>query len=579
MFQNPKLKKIFSERNLFILFSIANLIPVCLTKYIGSLDGPQHLYASNIIAQLWKGNEIYQQFYLFNPLIVGNVLGNFTIAFFNLFTQAWLAEKLFLIICLTLFATGFRYLVISIKGKSDYITLLIFPFSYHALFMLGYYNYSIAIAGLFFALGYWIRKRNNLHFKEVLTTLFLFTITYYSHVFVFAMLLFLIGLITTYYFIEDLAIKDKGAIIKYIKSASIAIICATPGLILTYLYLTNVPNISPSNGTITEFNHWEYIMNLKMLIGYDHKAEGPFTRMLFYLLLFLFSTAILLRIYKLASEIKTPTTILKSFINKNDIWLVFGFILFILYIFLPNHMSMPVRVSILFLYIVILWIALQDFPFSLSFLSIGLIIYLGISIKTIHLKYLRPLSATIEDIHSIESYIPANELIITSNYSDNWILYHFQNYIGVDKPIIDIKSPACSKAFAVNWNDKKRPFTFVGAKNAAYFSGIGNSPYNSPAMIAKYIVVMGFNQFQRIDPDDNLNQIIKRDYQLVHVSEHKNVGLYRFSAGKQINEYRTTLINNPGSVKLLKEKAKEYNIPFETALLRDALWMYDNNNE
>jgi hypothetical protein len=65
------------EAKLFYLFSILNLIPIFLVKYFGSIDAPQHLYISNVIGELWRSNELFEQFFKFNNIIVGNWISHF----------------------------------------------------------------------------------------------------------------------------------------------------------------------------------------------------------------------------------------------------------------------------------------------------------------------------------------------------------------------------------------------------------------------------------------------------------------------------------------------------------------------
>ncbi|MHC1776774.1 MAG: hypothetical protein AB9834_15335 [Lentimicrobium sp.] len=574
---NLTLKSVFSEKNLFILFSIANIIPVCLTSFIGSLDGPQHLYVSNIIVQLIKGNESYQQFYLMNQPIIGNVLGNYILALFNLFLPAWLAEKIFIITYLVSLTYGFRYLVISIKGSSGYLTLLIFPFSYHLLFMMGYYNFSLSIAIMFISLGFWIRHHKKFTLKSTLISFFLFTLTYYTHVFVFAFLLLIIGFHTTYNFVVDMSNKEKQAFKKYVTRAGIALACAIPGLIFSYLYLSRIPEIDPSGAATNEFAHWKNLFDLKILIGFVDYEEVLYTRILFITLLTLCLWIIAKRFLFIIKQYRAGTRHSGNFFELDDFWMGIAFVFLGLYIYFPNNMSFSFRITVLLLYIIILWIAVQDFNPKHAILPIAVILYCGISLRTVYVKYQRPLDRQITEIQSIERLIPENTLIMTANYSDNWILYHVQNYIGTEKPIIDIRSPAVSELFAVNWNHKKRPFTFVGAKESGIFSGLWNNPENSPVMIAQYVAVIDYVQFLRFSDEDNVKKILARDYQVLYVSKSRFVALFKFNAGEKVRAYQTWLENKPNSVKLLKEKAAKSNIPYETFLQKDALWLYDQS--
>lgn len=571
------LKSVLSERNLFILFSIANLIPVCLTSFIGSLDGPQHLYVSNIIAQLWKGNESYQQFYLMNQPIIGNVMGNYMLAICNLFLPAWLAEKMFIITYLVALTSGFRYLVISIKGSSGYLTLIIFPFSYHLLFMMGYYNFSLAIAIMFISIGYWLRYYKNFTLKRILILFLLFTITYYTHVFVFAFLLLIIGFQTTYNFVVEIGNKEKQVVKKYLKRAGIALACAIPGLFFSYLYLSKLPVMNPSGITTNEFAHWKNLFDLKILIGFVDYEEVLYTRILFITLMVLCIWIIAKRILLLIKQFRAGTRHSFNIFELNDFWFGIAVVFLGLYLYFPNNMSFSFRITVLIVFIIILWIAVQDFNPKYAILPIAVVLYCGIYLRIVYVKYQRPLDRQITEIHSLEKLIPENTLIMTANYSDNWILYHVQNYLGTEKPIIDLRSPAVSELFAVNWNHKKRPFTFVGAKESGIFTGLWNNPESSPVMIAQYIAVIDYVHFLRFSDDDKVKKILARDYQVLYVSKSKIVALFKFNAAEKVRTYQTWLEGKPNSVKLLKEKAIRNNIPYETFLQKDALWLYDQS--
>ena len=112
------LDKIFkSERLLFLFFSLLNIYPLFTLSIIPSLDGPQHLYISNVIVNLVEGNDFIQQFFMFNKIIVGNWIGHFILSFLNFIFPGAIAEKLFLSIYYLGIVYAFRYLVISINGK------------------------------------------------------------------------------------------------------------------------------------------------------------------------------------------------------------------------------------------------------------------------------------------------------------------------------------------------------------------------------------------------------------------------------------------------------------------------------
>ena len=85
-----------NETWVFALLLLISMLPLWIFKYVPSLDGPQHLYNSNVIMQLIQGSEIFREFFRINEVVVGYWTGHFALSFFNLFLPAWLAEKMFL---------------------------------------------------------------------------------------------------------------------------------------------------------------------------------------------------------------------------------------------------------------------------------------------------------------------------------------------------------------------------------------------------------------------------------------------------------------------------------------------------
>ena len=117
------------EPYIFFILVILNLYTILLIDFYYSLDAPQHLYVSNIVAELFRGNEEISKFILINDLIVGYWTGTFLLSLFKLFMMSNLAVKLLLVIYYTSIAYSFRYLVRSVKKEPPLLTLLIIPFS------------------------------------------------------------------------------------------------------------------------------------------------------------------------------------------------------------------------------------------------------------------------------------------------------------------------------------------------------------------------------------------------------------------------------------------------------------------
>src|SRR6185295_1290073 len=87
------------EKYIFSTLVLIHLIPVCSMHFFPTLDGPAHLYNSNLINwMLSEKQALATTCFYFNPVLVPNLSGHALLCVFNFFLPAYLAEKLVLII-------------------------------------------------------------------------------------------------------------------------------------------------------------------------------------------------------------------------------------------------------------------------------------------------------------------------------------------------------------------------------------------------------------------------------------------------------------------------------------------------
>jgi len=561
------------ERRVFFLVAIIYLIPVGMFKYVGSLDGPQHLLTSNIIAGLLSGSDFYGQFFQFNPPVIGNSLGNYILGVLNLILPAWMAEKILLISYLMAFFYGFRYLVVSIKGKADYKLLVIFPFAFHTLFLLGYYNYSIAVAFMFFSLGYLIRKDRNRKPATFIILTLLFTLTYYAHVVVFGILLLLSATYLSYNFICERIDGNKRALVKFLKRVVYYSLAVLPGVVLTWFYYSMMPDTARSPVPVDGFNRIQYLLDFDLLVVFFKETGNHFSRVIMISLLIAVILILITRSKKTGNP-DMPEGFVKGRFN---FWLFASVLLFAAFFFVPNHMSLPVRMAIPAVLLLIVWIAIQE---THRLITLGLVVL--INLMSAGLRYYQMsehhhLDEMIREIVAMEDQIPDNTLVYTANYSDNWVMYHFENYLGTEKKLVDLNSPSVNEVFAVNWKSAERPFLFMGARNSINVSMVNNKSGFYPVMVAEYVMIFDYDRFKKADDSDPLAELIRRDFQEISISPNRKVGLLKFNRWSEVNQNKQFILENEMAKSGIEKKAREFGIPFEDALLKDALWLYDTS--
>ena len=561
--------RFINERNVYWVMAIISLIPVCLTKYIGSLDGPSHLHVSNVINGLITGNQTIKEFFQFTSPIIGNVSGIYLLAIFNMWLPAWLAEKLLILTYLIGFYAAFRYLILSINSKPGFLSLLIFPFAYNSLFMLGYYNFSFGLVLMMVIAGFWVRYYRKPVFMVYLVMALLLTFLYYTHLVMFVFTLVVIGLFTFGMFTRDIGAGKPHAIRTFLVRGAGLVAGALPGLVMGMLYMKMIPE--STSAPAQPFDHWQYIIKFQHLVGFDHTTEDTLGSIVF---LALVGAIVIILSIKLFSVFVRKSTHSATSFNV-DIWLIIAIAFIALFFLVPNIMSLKVRLIVAFSLILITWIAVQKVPVVVSLLISGVVLFAGFRYQQIHVEHYRESQKMIKQIVQLEEFLSENETIATFNYSENWLFYNFSHYVGIEKNIIDLRAAAISPLFAVNWK-KNKPFTYIGARNAALFIDTSNSQYSKKNSIATHVIILGYREFARVSEFDKYALIINRDYILIYESPDKMLAVFQYSYPKGVDENIRILTQNEDSQANLQQKAEEYDVPLNIIIERDALWLYDN---
>ncbi|TFH22484.1 MAG: hypothetical protein E4H10_13705, partial [Bacteroidia bacterium] len=270
------------------LLLLISVLPLWIFKYVPSLDGPQHLYNSNVIIQLLRGSEIFREFFRINEVVVGYWTGHFALSFFNLFLPAWLAEKMFLTAYVFGMVFSFRYLVRSIyPERQNLLVYLIFPFVFHSYLLMGYYSFSIAVIFFFWAFGYYITYSQHFRGKEMILFGILVLGVFLSHglVFLFFGAAFLVYKVATILF--SIVTGEKGVSAKELFGQLWRLaVSIMPAFFLWVFYIRAVMEINPSVRAAAYYKMElvRFLLRIRQLVGFNHEMESPAYYVLFSLL-------------------------------------------------------------------------------------------------------------------------------------------------------------------------------------------------------------------------------------------------------------------------------------------------------
>ena len=218
---------------------VVSIVSLCATKFIPSLDGPQHLHTVNVLAEILKGNDFIESYYRINPTIVGYWSSHFVIVLFRLIFPSWLAEKAYMIVFVLGMLISFWFLISQFSNKKlSVATLLIFPFTYSTYQLLGYHTFSFAAIFYFTGLGLLIKLIKEYKTKTLILFLLATLGVFLSHALVFVFYLMSVAIIYLGVIIrKDLDFKN------WIVGGLKIFLAVLPSLILWLVYIASVMNL------------------------------------------------------------------------------------------------------------------------------------------------------------------------------------------------------------------------------------------------------------------------------------------------------------------------------------------------
>lgn len=504
------------EKFIFLFFLLISLFQFWSTKYIPSLDGPQHLYNANVLVQLILKNEFFEKFYSINEVIVGYWSGHFFLSFFKFFFPAWLAEKIFLTTYLISFIFSFRYAVRSINpAKGNFISYLSFLFAFHSYLVLGYYSFSIAAIFFFIGIGFWFNSKNCFTWKKTIVFMFILIFLFLSHAIVFSIFgLSLFALIVA----DTLSKYENGILNSKVLIATLGrlFLSIIPSLLLFFNYIIHVMEINSSLvqpnyslGTLVIF-----LTRIRQLVGFDHEIEA-FGYVPIFLLMFFLTVSILYKWSK--QKIKTWRVIFKK---DNSILLASGLIL-LLYFLAPDKLSagnLTNRFGLYFYLTFIFWLSVKEWRENIKVIFLVVLTISTLFIRSYHHLVLVQHDKVAQEIESLQHFIPNGAVIDCVQESTNWLQRHFQLYSACDKDIISLSNPQCNGQFPIIWDTSNVPRTYIG-EQLTYPFGLMGKISNEDSVVVDFISVLNYKEMERNKKYDSFFENLKGNYKPIYKSE------------------------------------------------------------
>ncbi len=436
---------ILKEKYLYGLAILLSISPFLGVTFVPSLDGPAHLYNSNLILELLQENDFITRFYSLTSSPNPNLTGHVFLSILLLIFPAFLAEKILLIFYVVGFSYFFRKLILVQNPKGVWLTYLAFPFLYSFVFALGFYNFSLGLVFLLWGLYFWIKNENKkLNTPKIVTLFFLFTLTFFSHVFVYAVLMLVLCTRLLFSFLNTTSRVSASRKLKEFCFSSVVSV----GLFIFYFASRPLAHNSSHKSWLTLTQD---IFSLNPLVSYSKGRESVFLALVGGVMLYLLFLVI--RSKK------------KKWNTKNlaqDSWIILSFFLFTAYFILPDSNSLGgfinTRVALVFYLLVIIWIGVHRLTNKLVIPAICVLLFAHYQLVDYYSHSIKNLNEVAEHCYEMEEHLEKNTVVIPLNFSGDWMKGHFSNYLGITKPLVILDNyEAVNDYFATEWN-----WEFVG---------------------------------------------------------------------------------------------------------------------
>jgi hypothetical protein len=507
-----------NEKHLFLVIVILNLTPIITGKFFPTLDGPAHLHNSELIYSLLFGNsELINDFYVLNPEIVPNWTGHFILLVLNSFLPGFIAEKILLIIYLIGLSYAFRLLIKRIAPENVFMSYFIFPFTYSILFILGFYNFCCALVLLFCTLNFWLKHEDSIASspKRIIQLFLLITITYFSHVFVFAILLLVIALnILTTTIINlkrEFSLKNEILLTFRTKIKAFLLASFIPLILFSYYFFSR--GVPKNNVEIPTQELIKQLFDIKSIITYIHSESIIITRIIISIISILIVVSIFNRVCdKKSGKPNEP------FFRITDVWLIISIMILYLYFTSPDSNEfggfISVRLQLFFFLFLILWICFQKLSKKVTIVVASVLVVCQLYGIFLHTKNTRHFKQVAYECNEISKKIPANSVVFPINVYDNWLAGHISNYMGIDKPLIILENYECeNNYFPLKWNNEKIPTPLIGETPVHSFPCIfWTRPQTEKTIPIEYILTIGNLKEKTEDCYVEISNIINQHY-------------------------------------------------------------------
>lgn len=502
------------EAIFFLLIVIIFCAPIVLPYRFITLDGPAHLYNSKIIFQLlFNSNESVSSFFTFNNFPNPNYFYHAIATVLFLFFDSILVEKIIAVLYVFLFCYGFRKIILN-NNAPKHLSYIIFPLVYSFTFLIGFYNFSFALAFLFWFIAFVSKPNFTFSRLNILVLFLLYGALYFSHLMVFLIAV----LIGAYYLVTHFTYKTKNLLF--------ILVTALPFLALGVWFIFSHTNYEPAQYiSFIEIKNW--LIEGRDIICRDYNAELFYAKAINYLIILM----LLINLYTLFKNKKN--FILFSWQNLFFVAAIFSLLLFFI---APNNLFsggyLTVRLLLFFHVFMLLFLVFSSAN-KLQFNGVLSFLILVFSIKMLFIIYSQSINLgnDFKEYSQINKYIKNQSVVLPIDYSNNWLNSNYGCYLGATKNCVVLDNYEASTVhFPLVWKNKKLiPNNCMPDYGTSYNPKLNIIDYENTSNV-KIDYVVRWKYAEAIKSNENnrfTDSILRKHFVKIFESNQKKAELFK----------------------------------------------------
>ena len=390
----PSVKK---KRILILLLLVLYISPLWIFKYFPSQDGAAHVYNAYALRVFHdEGSTLLREYLNVNLTLFPNWLAHVCMSLLMVIFSPLIAEKILLSAIIGLFPLSLFYFLDSAhKGKSLY-GFLGFLFADNYALHMGFYSFALSVPLFFFALGYFIKHKDDMRANRI-AILYLFGILiYFCHILSYTL------------FILSLTLLSMTFFYRRPKQILGLLLCMLPlyFIMANYLLSSEVGQAADRLNLRWErfgdWKVWDYLLSAKMLMFFTNAHLIP-TRLMSILVGLLFAVTVYKRIRQ------------RKILSQDNQFLLLCGVFTVLYFVMPWGIGtgsfITARVP-LFIIPMLLPFLSEDFHSYVRRGIVSIIVILSVAHLTISYTYYYPLDKGLKEYTSGVHLIEKNKTVL-----------------------------------------------------------------------------------------------------------------------------------------------------------------------